>query len=275
MTAHDILRTALFVPASRPERFAKALASGADAVIIDLEDAVAPDAKALARENIRQFAAANPEARFLVRANDAGSAWFADDLRACAALPQAATLVLPKAESAQQVASAAAAGKPVLPLIESARGLGELDAIAAAPHVERLTFGALDLMLDLGATPDTPGATLILNDVRCRVLIASRQHGLAAPLDTIYPDFGDAEGLASAARLSHDMGFCGMLCIHPKQVPVVHRAFAPSAAQAEWARRVVEQAHATGASAFKLDGRMIDRPVIERARRVLELAARS
>lgn len=272
MATDDLLRTALFVPATRPDRFQKALASGADAAIIDLEDAVEHSEKANAREHLRQFATENASTRFLVRINDAGSKWFAKDLETCRALPQVTGILLPKAESAEQVAEAAALHKPVLPLIESAAGLSQIDAIAAAPWVARLTFGALDLMLDLGITPATAGAGILLNEVRCRLLIASRLHGLKSPLDTIHPDFADDAGLTAAARLAHDMGFCGMLCIHPKQIPIVHHAFAPSEAQTAWARRVVEQAEATGSFAFKLEGKMVDRPVIERARRTLRLA---
>ncbi len=268
----DRLRSALFVPGTRPERFQKALDSGADAVIIDLEDSVAQSEKANAREHVVRFAAEHPGARFLVRVNEAGSPWFADDLKACGLIPQVKGILVPKAESAEQIARAAAIGRPVLPIIESAQGLAQVDAIAAAAHITRLTFGALDLMLDLNITPDTASASIVLNETRCRLLIASRLRGLKAPLDTVYPDITDAAGLAAAAQAAHDMGFCGMLCIHPAQIPIVHQAFTPSVEQTAWAQRVVEHAEATGSSAFKLDGKMVDRPVIERARRTLRLA---
>lgn len=272
MDTFKMLRTALFVPGTRPERFAKALASGADAVIIDLEDAVERDAKDVARQNLSQFAADNPRATFLVRVNDAGAPWFNSDLDVCGELPNVVGILLPKAESAEQVGEVFAAGKPVFPIIESARGLHALDAIAGASGVSRLTFGALDLMLDLGITPDTPAAAMLLNQVRYHVLVQSRVHGLNSPIDTIHPDFADIDGLAVAAGQACDMGFGGMLCIHPVQVEVVHRAFMPSSQELAWARRVVEQADASGSYAFKLDGKMVDLPVIERARRTLARA---
>lgn len=272
MDTFKILRTALFVPATRPERFAKALASGADVVIIDLEDAVERDAKDAARKNLMQFAAANPGASFLVRVNDASAPWFNADLDVCGDLPNVTGVMLPKAESADQVNDAAAAGKPVFPIIESARGIHAVGAIADAAGVSRLTFGALDLMLDLGVTPDTAGAALLLNDVRCRILVQSRIHGLNSPIDSVHPDFADTDGLSAAARLACDMGFGGMLCIHPRQVDVVHRAFMPSSQELAWARRVVAEAEASGSYAFKLDGKMVDLPVIERARRIIARA---
>lgn len=263
------LRSALFVPATRPERFAKALASGADAVIIDLEDAVEREAKDQARKNLVQFATENRGASFLVRINDAGAPWFNSDLAVCGELSNVLGIVLPKAESADQVRDAWAAGKPVFPIIESARGVYALDAIAGTSGVSRLSFGMLDLMLDMGVAPDTAGARLVLDQVRFRILLQSSAHGLAAPLDSVYPNFSDEEGLTAAARLACDMGFGGMLCIHPAQVGIVHGAFQPSAQELDWARRVVSQAEHGGSYAFKLDGMMVDLPVIERARRIV------
>ncbi|AEC18597.1 putative citrate lyase beta subunit [Pusillimonas sp. T7-7] len=265
----SLIRAALFVPATRPERFAKALAAGAEAVIIDLEDAVEHPLKDQARENLRQFALANPEARFLVRINDATTSWFEQDLVVCAALPSVQGIVLPKAESAQQIKRVADTGKAVLPIVESSRGVLALNEIAAAPGVERLSFGSLDMMLETGTTPDTVGASIFLDHIRSQVLLFSAAHGLQAPLDGVYPNFSDLEGLAAIAGQVRDMGFGGMLCIHPKQIPVIQSAFAPTAADREWAQRVVDTAESTGSLAFQLDGKMVDAPVIERARRIL------
>jgi len=267
------VRTALFVPATRPERFAKALAAGADAVIIDLEDAVEQDLKAAAREHVRAFALARPQASILLRVNGAATPWFEEDLAVCAGLPAVQGMLLPKAESADQVARVAACGKPVLPIVESARGVLALGELAGAEGVSRLSFGSLDLMLELGTAPDTPAAELLLNHIRCQILLHSAAHGLEAPLDGVYPDFKDAAGLAALAGRVRDMGFGGMLCIHPAQVPVIHAAFAPTQADMSWAARVVAMADETGSSAFQLDGKMVDAPVIERARRILAAAA--
>jgi (S)-citramalyl-CoA lyase len=263
------VRSALFVPASRPERFSKALAAGADVVIIDLEDAVEPALKNPARDHVRSFAQAHPETRFLLRTNGATTAWFDDDLSLCTDCDAICGILLPKAESAQQIALAAATGKPVLPIVESARGVLALPEMAGAKGVERLSFGSLDLMLEAGTTPDTEGARLLLDHIRCQILLHSAANGLAAPLDGVYPDFSNDEGLAAVARQVCDMGYGGMLCIHPRQIPVIHATFAPTAAEADWARRIVELADSTGSSAFQMDGKMVDAPVIERARRLL------
>lgn len=263
------IRTALFVPATRPDRYAKALAAGADAVIIDLEDAVELSLKAQARGYIAQFAATHPDASFLLRVNDATTEWFDEDLALCAQHPGISGIVLPKAESAGQVRRAAATGRPVLPIIESARGVLELAQIAGAESVERLSFGSLDLMLQLGTRPDTQGAALLLDHIRCQILLQSAAHELAPPLDGVYPSFADTEGLSAIATQVRDMGFGGMLCIHPAQLPVVHAVFAPTPAERDWAARVVAQADQSGLAAFQLDGNMVDAPVIERARRLL------
>ncbi len=263
------IRSALFVPATRPERFSKALAAGADSAIIDLEDAVERDLKDKAREHLRDFASANPQTSFWVRINGATTSWFNADLAICAAHPNITGILLPKAESALQVQQTAQAGKAVLPIVESARGVLALEQMAAQHGVDRLSFGSLDLMLELGTAPDTAGAALLLNHIRCQILLHSAAHGLAAPLDGVYPNFSDHEGLAKVAGQVRDMGFGGMLCIHPAQVAAIHAAFAPSAADLDWARRIMAIADSTGSSAFQMDGKMVDAPVIERARKIL------
>ncbi|MGB6007970.1 HpcH/HpaI aldolase/citrate lyase family protein [Castellaniella sp.] len=265
-----LMRSALFVPANRPDRFPKALASGADAVIVDLEDSVAPDAKSAARDALAAYAADHPQDRLWVRINDGSTRWFEDDLALCRELSAVAGIFLPKAQAAEHVYKVSGAGKPLIPIIESAQGLRVLDDIAEANGVERLTFGILDLMVEFGTRPQTDGAQRILDQVRFQILQASRMHGLADPVDTIYADFSDETGLEQAAVLARDMGFGGKLCIHPRQVPVVHQVYRPLPEELDWARRVVEHAERTGEYAFRLDGRMVDLPVIESARRVLE-----
>lgn len=267
---HSSMRTALFVPGNRPERFAKALAAGADAVIIDLEDAVAADAKEAAREHIAHFSPASTGARFFVRCNAADTPWFKADMALCRAHPAIEGVVLPKAESAEQVRRVRElSGKTVLPIIESAKGVLALDELAQAEGVQRLAFGYLDLMLDTGTRPDTAGARVLLDHIRCRMLLSSAAAGIAPPLDGVHPGFRDSETLSNIAIQVRDMGFSGLLCIHPAQVAVVHAAYAPSAQEQDWARRVVDEFERTGAAAFQMDGKMVDAPVIERARRVL------
>lgn len=266
-----IVRTALFVPGSRPERFAKALASGADTVIVDFEDAVEASLKAQARDNLEAFLAANPQARVRVRVNAAGDPEQAADLELCRRLPGVIGLLLPKAERAMQVRIAASCGKPVWPLIESARGLLALGEIAACEGVERLTFGGLDLALDIGMSSGTAAAAVVYDQVRLSLLLHSRVNDLQPPLDTVYPAFDDAEGFAATLRHGRDLGLLGALCIHPRQVDVVHAALAPSADELDWARRVATAAEG-GAAAFQVDGQMVDAPVLARALRLLASA---
>lgn len=263
------MRSALFVPATRPERFSKAFAAGSDVVIIDLEDAVEPSAKASARKQVDDFAGANARIKFCVRVNAHGTPWFAADLAMCAAHANIHSVLLPKAEAAAQIAPLVQAGKSVLPIVESAKGVLALAELAGASGVERLSFGSLDLMLDTGTVPDTKSAGLLLDHIRCQILLHSAACGLAAPIDGVYPDFSNTAGLAALAAQVRDMGFGGMLCIHPAQVATIHAAFTPTAAQVEWAVRVVAMAESTGSFAFQMDGKMVDAPVIERARQII------
>ncbi|PAA17923.1 HpcH/HpaI aldolase/citrate lyase family protein [Pseudomonas fragi] len=265
------IRSALFVPATRPERIPKALQSGADQVIVDLEDAVAEDLKAQARASLDAFLNDNPQARVLVRINAPQHQQQAADIELCRRQPGVVAVLLPKAESAAQVEQAAAFGKPVWPIIESARGLLELPAIARARGVERLSFGALDLGLDLGLASDTAGAQRILDQARYAILLHSVLAQLAPPLDSVFADINNSAGMARMAADARDMGFGGLLCIHPGQVAVIHAAFMPRQDELDWARRVLDAVASTG-GVFVLDGQMVDAPVIGLARRVLRRA---
>lgn len=268
-----IVRSALFVPGSRPERFAKALAAGADAVIVDFEDAVEERLKLQARDNLAAFLTAHPQARVWVRVNAPEHAGHADDLAFCAQQPGVSAVLLPKVENAAQVAVAARTGKPVLPIIETAKGLLALERIAGAEGVERLSFGSLDLALDLNLNTDSASAQRFLDQARMAVQLHSRGADLAPPLDGVFPAIGDPQGQQRAMRHAYDMGYGGALCIHPSQVPLIHGVLAPSSEELAWARRVVDASVAAkGAGAFQLDGQMIDAPVLLRAQRLLALA---
>jgi len=183
-----------------------------------------------------------------------------------------AGILLPKAESLAQVRHVAQTGLPVIPIIETARGLLNAAEVAATPGVARLAFGSLDYGLDMGLTPDTPGADTVLDHARVQVLLHSRSAGLAPALDGVFPGVQDVAGLAQAASRAQQMGFGGMLCIHPAQVPVIHAAFVPAREELDWARRVVAAHRETAAGTFMLDGKMVDAPVIARARLVLAQA---
>jgi (S)-citramalyl-CoA lyase len=271
---HPLIRSALFVPGSRPERFAKALAAGADAVIVDFEDAVEEPLKRQARDNLAAFLNSHPQAAVWVRVNAPAHAEHADDLAFCRQQAGVVGVLLPKVESAAHVAAVWQAGKPVLPIIESAKGLLALEQIAHATGVQRLSFGGLDLALDLNLNTGTPAAQMFLDQARMSVQLHSRGAELLPPLDGVHPAIGDQQGLHRAVRHAYDMGYGGALCIHPAQVPVIHAALAPSAEDLNWARKVIDaSAAARGAGAFQLDGQMIDAPVLLRAQRLLALAA--
>ena len=264
-------RTYLFVPGDRPERYSKALASVADAIVIDLEDAVLPAAKPAAREQIAQFLATATAAeleRVVIRINDEATPWFEGDL-AMLALRGVATLMLPKAERAETVLRVCGAcpQAAVLALVESARGVLAAEALAAAPGVQRLVFGTVDFALDLDLSADPLG----LDYASSRLALASRAAGIAPPVAGVTTAIDDEALLLTELARARAHGFSAKLCIHPRQIAAIHAALAPSEAELSWARRVV-QAAAGGAGAVQLDGRLIDKPVIERARRILERA---
>jgi citrate lyase subunit beta/citryl-CoA lyase len=274
MTGPSDPRTYLFVPGNRPDRFGKALASGADAVVLDLEDAVAADGKDAAREAVRAWAAdATPadRARVVVRTNDLGSAHAAADLAAVAEAGITA-IMLPKTESADDVATvrSAAPDVVVLALVESARGLAAAEEIAAAPGVVRLVFGTLDYALDLDL--EIEDASDGLSYAAGRLAVASRCAGIATPVGGVTPQLGDEPRLLADLAWSRRHGFGAKLCIHPAQVAAIHAALAPTTQAVERARRVLE-ADAGSPGAAQLDGRMIDRPVVLAARRTLARAA--
>jgi citrate lyase subunit beta / citryl-CoA lyase len=272
-------RSFLFVPASRPERFAKALESGADCVILDLEDAVAADQKTAAREQLGErlqgFARADL-ARTLVRINAVGTPWHAQDLRL---LSQSvarglAGAMVPKAEAAgdlRAIGVALGSAGQLVPLIESLAGLDAVDAIARTPQVARLAFGHLDFQLDLGMRCSAEEPELA--PVRFALVAAARRAGMPAPIDGVTTDTGDAERLLADACRARAFGFGGKLCIHPAQVVGVNETFAPSPAELDWSRRVLAAAQEHQGQAFSLDGRMVDLPVIRLAERTLQQAA--
>lgn len=271
-TALASARSFLFVPADRPERYAKALASGADAVIIDLEDAIAPADKLAARQALARSVpslSAAERARLLVRINAVASEWHGDDLVALQNLGPIA-LMVSKAEEAANLAEIAAAMGPacaLLPLIESVAGLDAIDALAACPQVLRLVFGHLDFQADAGLACGADESELV--PVRLAIVLAARRAGLAAPVDGVSPGTRDTAQLGLDAARSRRGGFGGKLCIHPAQVAVVNAAFTPSAEELDWARRVQAAFTAAGGGVFSLDGRMVDAPVLRLAQRTL------
>jgi citrate lyase subunit beta/citryl-CoA lyase len=255
----------LFVPGHRPDRFAKAAESGAGAIILDLEDAVAPDAKVQARHHVAEWLANGGGG--IVRINPPGTPWYADDLAAVAG----AAVMLPKAETAAQVAAvvdALGTGAQVLPLIETAAGVLAADQVLAVPGVVRAAFGSIDLSAQLGIDPNDHQAFLF---ARSRLVLAGAAAGAAGPVDGVTTDVTDDQRLDADSRRGAALGFTGKLCIHPRQLPTVHNAFGPTAEELDWATRVV--AAAGDGAVTTLDGKMIDKPVVDRARRMLSRAS--
>lgn len=260
-----IPRSYLFVPGSRPDRFEKALNSGAHATIVDLEDGVAPQDKRSAREAVaRWLDAARP---VVLRVNGADTEWFDDDLALCSA-PGLAAVMLPKAEDAAQVrmvASRVSPGVALLPQIESAVGFEQAREIAACAGVQRLVFGPLDFQVDLGLGGD--GDELLY--IRSKLVLVSRLAGLPAPIDGPSTAIDAPDAVRAHATRARRLGFGGVLCIHPTQAPIVNDCFRPTAAEVEWAMKVTKAASESRGGAVAVDGRMVDRPVILRAERIL------
>jgi citrate lyase subunit beta/citryl-CoA lyase len=268
-------RSLLFVPANRTDRYAKALASGADMIIIDLEDAIAHDAKDRARMLLDaawgDFA---HEDRIVIRINGLDSVELADDAALCASLGPAAVMV-PKAENPESLAALhARLGEiPLVPLIESAVGFYAAAAIARSEGTVRLAFGHVDFQADLGMIPGPDEAELA--PARFQLVAASRAAGIAGPIDGITLETSKTSDIVAASRRGIRFGFTGKLCIHPDQIASVHAAFAPSAEDEAWARRVVEAAESSKGGAIRVDDRMVDRAVILVAERILALSSQS
>jgi citrate lyase subunit beta/citryl-CoA lyase len=259
-------RSYLFAPGHNPKLLAKVFAAGADAVMLDLEDAVPPDAKAAARERVAVALGEHPG---WVRVNAVGSDECAADLAAVGGL--VAGIRIPKVESAEDVAWVAdrAPGVPLICAIESARGILAAAEIATAPGVRHLSMGGVDLRRDLNAGEgDQP-----LLYARSQIVVASRAAGLAPPIDSVYAHVSDEAGLRAQAEHARALGFFGKSAIHPRQLPILHDVFTPDEDELAWAHEVIDAFTAAGGEPLQLSsGEFVDVPVADRARRVLALA---
>lgn len=270
-----LARSFLFVPASRPERFAKALQTVADCIILDLEDAVAMNDKDAARNHVLQYLpqfSAADRARTLVRINAADTDWHQQDLKALAIASATGPggVVIPKSETVAVLNnSAAVLGSSValVPLIESLAGLDAATDLAAANQVSRLAFGHLDFQLDLGMKVSAEEGEL--SSVRFALVAASRRAKLVAPIDGVTVDTNSEPALRRDTERSRGFGFSGKLCIHPQQVNVVNELLSPSEKELDWAQRVVQGAEEHQGRVFSLDGKMVDLPVIRLAQQLL------
>lgn len=277
------IRSLLFAPGDDPRKLAKAFASGATLAVADLEDAVAGPQKPAARATVAAALAERPAigahtgahaaahaaayagARCAVRINALDEPFATDDL-AMAAAAGADAVVVPKARAAALRSLDIASLPPIIAIVETAAGLQESAEIASAPGVWALLLGAVDLGQELRLTPRPDGLELLF--ARSKLVIDSAAAEIAPPIDVVYVDFTDEDGLRAQCELARSLGFGGKACIHPAQVPVVSDAFSPPAAELEHARRVVrdyESARARGEGVVRVDGEMVDLPVYARA----------
>ena len=256
-------RSYLFVPGNRPDRFDKALASGADQVIVDLEDSVPPDQKNEARRQVAAWLSASKPV--ILRINSVETPWFRDDIEMCR-LPGVAAVMLAKSERTEDIARLGNS-LPCIPLIESAVGFANIRSIAAAVGVHRLAFGAIDFQLDMNMAA-LPAELMFF---RSEFVLASRLASIGAPIDSPSITIDEAQIVEAEASHALRLGFAGKLCIHPRQVEAVNLAFTPRDEEIVWARRVIAAAAASGHAAVALDGKMIDGPVVKAAEALLRV----
>ncbi len=267
MTLADtpVLKSFLFVPGHQPARFDKACATGADAIIIDLEDAVAPSDKDSARQAIASWL---PGSRpVMLRINSVDTPWFQDDLTLCQS-PGVSGVILPKAENPadlEKIAAVLGPDLPLFPLIESAAGLWNARALAQVGSVRRLMFGSIDFQFDLGIQGE--GDELLY--FRSQLVLVSRLVGLQSPIDGVTTALDDPAQLTADVSYARRLGFGGKLCIHPKQVDLVNQGFLPSDTEVQWAHRIVQAMQAANGAAVAVDGKMVDKPVLLRAETIL------
>jgi len=269
-------RSYLFVPGNRPERFDKALSSGADRVIVDLEDAVAPDAKDTARRAIAEWLQGldqSARAKVVVRINDPSSPFYDLDLTWLQSQPLT-EVMLAKCENPQQVdhvLTVMSTSAQVMPLIETVRGVTEAQAIANAQGVSRLAFGSIDYQLDL----DVPASSPALDYAAITLVMASRLALKPAPVAGVTAQL-DTATLQADWQQARNLGFGAKLCIHPQQVHALHAAMQPSAQAVAWAQRVMSAWEQHGSSgAVQVDAQMVDKPVLLRAQHILSQACPS
>ncbi|WDU51838.1 HpcH/HpaI aldolase/citrate lyase family protein [Taylorella equigenitalis] len=274
-----IIRSGLFVPATRTDRVSKAVATGADIVIVDLEDAVGPLDKATARDALADYLVTASEQNLCVRLNSDDTQWHEEDLALCEKFKfKLFCVMLPKVETADQVhAIYERTGLRVITLIETARGLVALREIASSSGTLAMSIGELDLGISMGL-PVTgsdveidAGLEFLMKQIYADLAIASSCAGIQGPLASVYSDYKNVDGYASRLKFAKGMGFAGGLCIHPKQVGVVKDVFAIDPELLAWAQSVMDAVVVHGESAFSLNGQMVDKPIIERAKRILGL----
>jgi citrate lyase subunit beta / citryl-CoA lyase len=284
----SVFRSFLFAPGNHPRRVEKAMSLDADAVILDLEDAC-PVAEKVATREVVVAACQQPRPGLAyIRVNATTTEWGYGDLVAIVR-KGVDGIVLPKLETVDELRAAewvianierergfSAGAIDLIPIIETAKGLTNLNAIASAStRIRRIAFGAGDFTLDVAMAWTRSEAELL--PYRSACVLASRAGNLEAPLDTVWAELKDAEGFYASAVHAKNLGFQGKMCIHPDQVPVVNGVFAPTPAEVEWSRKAVAafaEAEKAGSASIQLDGKFIDYPIVYRAQRIVALAER-
>jgi len=282
-----VYRTFLFAPGNHPRRVEKAFTVGADAVILDLEDAVAVSEKVGTRPVVTQALRKERACKGYVRVNATTTEWGFGDIHAIVH-PGLDGIIVPKVESADELKAVdwmltnlererhlQLGSIDLIPIVETAQGLTQLEAIArAGTRARRIAFGAGDMTLDLGMTWTREETEL--QSIRIEFVVKSRAAGIEPPLDTVWADLRDPDGFKQSVELVRGLGFQGKMCIHPDQIPVANTAFAPTAEQVEQARQFVEAfeaAEAQGLASIQHEGKFIDYPIVNAARKLLERAA--
>ncbi|MFA4884644.1 MAG: CoA ester lyase [Desulfotomaculaceae bacterium] len=282
----SIYRTMLFAPANDLRKVGKALLLNADGTVLDLEDAVALSEKSNARNALKEALALPRRGDVFIRVNSAQTDFILADLLA-AVTEGVKGLVLAKSESAEEIRQIdwlmekiekergiTAGSLELIPFIESANAIVNAFAIASAsPRVSRMFFGGVDYVLDIGTTFSKSGQEIFY--ARSQLVVASRAAGIEPPIDTVYPAFKDIEGLVADANTVRQMGFQGKLAIHPGQIEPLNEVFTPTPEETAWAKKIVDvfdESEARGQAVFQVDGKMIEYPIANRARRIIALA---
>lgn len=279
-----LARSWLFVPCNSERRLKKAESLDADIIIYDLEDAVALEEKEKARMACVK-ALADSDKNVVVRVNSMDTPYFNEDVRALFQnrFPALKGIMLPKAADAEQIKemeslmeryeqqTGAKGELEIIPLIESALGLHNSFEIAkASTRIRRLAFGAVDYALDVNVKISNDGKELLY--ARSQLVNSSRAAGIGSPVDTVYVDFNNKEGMAAESKKAHHIGFGGKLVIHPGQIAIVNAEFSPSQQEIQESAEILEAVERMGGSAFQLNGKMVDEPIIKKARKITEAA---
>lgn len=259
-------RSYLFVPANRIERFEKALNTEADAIILDLEDAVPIELKVPSRHALKEWLIAHPEHQVMIRVNSRNTEWFANDIE-LAKLDNVCAIILPKTETSQDIEAILAIKHiDTFALVETPLGFANIRQIANTKSVKALMFGSIDFQLEM----NMQGGYFELLSFRNEFVLASKLAGIDAPIDGVTVDFKDETLIELETQQAKNLGFAGKLCIHPNQINIVNRTFTPTDAEVEWARKILKTVDEAQGQAVSLEGKMVDLPVILRAEKILK-----